>query len=493
MKRTSAGTNMDYSGLASNRLIMRIAIFALLLCAVSCKPKRSEQKIDDLARLTVRYINENKPDSVYSLLGETYRKQNSASTWTSMYNEHIFYMLPLKNLSLISSNDSLNVYKVDGKVPIQLILGNLDQRGKINTFSPSPYTETAKKTYKVATDNKLINHLDSIVDKVLSPYIQTKGNVGISAGIFYKGNSYFYNYGERKAGTKRLPDNHTLYDIGSITKTFTSTLLAIAVNQQKLTLETSISKFLPDSVATNPALQKITFKELANHTSGLPRNPDNLQATVKDVNQLYENYGVNDMFLFLKDFKQTDEPGTKFNYSNLGVGLMGVLLERVYDKPYEEILRQYITLPLKMDETVCSVNIAKFSNLAQGYNGYYQPVSFYRLQAFEAAGAIKSSTSDLISYAKAQIFPPTPTLEAAIRLSHQVTLDEGYSIFGLGWYYFPDNKTVITHAGRTGGYASSICIDPTKKIAVVALTNNSSTGHAIGKSLITALLEKNPI
>jgi hypothetical protein len=320
MKRTLAGLPMDYSEFASIGFLKRILMLALVLCVVSCKHTSSKQKIDAIVKLTIRYINENKPDSVYSLLGESYRKQISVTTWTSIYKEQISYMLPLKNLTLISSSDSLNVYKVDGKVPFQLIFGRLDQRGKINTFALLPYIETAKKTNKVPTDNKLINHLDSTVDKILSAYIQTKGNVGISAGIFYKGNSYFYNYGERKTGTRRLPDNHTLYDIGSITKTFTSTLLALAVNQQRLTLETSITKFLPDSVAKNPALQKITFKELANHTSGLPRNPDNLQATVEDINQLYENYSVADMFLFLKHFKPTADPGKRFNYSNLAVG-----------------------------------------------------------------------------------------------------------------------------------------------------------------------------
>lgn len=471
----------------NRRLLAIKTVFVLLLSLAGCKSTGSEQKIDTIAKLTIRYMNENKPDSVYFLLGETFRKQITATKWASIYNEQLSYLLPLKNLILISRNDSVSIYKVDGKQPLQIMFGNLDKHGKINTFFPSPFTETAKKTYKVSTDNKLINHLDSTVDKVLSAYIQTKGNVGISAGVFYKGNSYFYNYGERKIGTKSLPDNHTLYDIGSITKTFTSTLLAIAINQQKLTLETSITKFLPDSVAKNPALQKITFKELANHTSGLPRNPNNLQATIKDDNQRYENYGVKEMFSFLKHFKQTTKPGTNYNYSNLAVGLMGVLLERVYHKPYKELLRQYITLPLKMDETICSIDTTKFSNLAQGYNGFYQPASFLRLQAFEAAGAIKSSTSDLISYAKAQLSPPTPTLDAAIKLTHQVTLNKEADIFGLGWQYLHENKNVITHAGGTGGYYSSICIDLNKQIAVVVLTNNTSTGYTVAKDLIKIL------
>nr|WP_084407015.1 serine hydrolase domain-containing protein [Pedobacter panaciterrae] len=464
-----------------------IHITFLLLGLASCKPTASEQKTTAIAKLTIRYMNENKPDSVYLLFGEALRKQIPVVRWASIYKKQISGLLPLKNLSLVTWKDSIGIYKVTGKIPLQIMFGSLDKNDKMNTFAALSSTETAKKTYKVATDNKLINHLDSTVDKLVSAYIQTKGNVGVSAGVLYKGNSYFYNYGERKIDTKSLPDNHTLYDIGSISKTFTSTLLALAVHQQKLTLETSITKFLPDSVAENPALQKITFKELANHTSGLPRDADNLGATVIDANQPYGNYEVKDLFSLLKHFKQTTVPGVKYGYSNIGTGLIGVLLERIYHKSYKELLRQYITLPLKMNETMCSIDSTKFSNLAQGYNRFSQPVPFYHLQAVEAAGAIKSSTFDLITYAKAQLFSSNRTLDTALKLIHQVTFDKKPDIVGLGWYYLPDNKNVMTHTGGAGGYSSSICIDLSKQIAVVILTNNTSTGHILGKDLINVI------
>ncbi|WP_157766355.1 serine hydrolase domain-containing protein [Pedobacter ginsengisoli] len=432
-------------------------------------------------------MNENKPDSVYLLFGEALRKQIPVVRWASIYKKQISGLLPLRDLSLVTWKDSIGIYKVTGKIPLQIMFGNMDKNGKMNTFAAVPSTETAKKMYKVSTDNKLINHLDSTVDKVVSAYIQTKGNVGISTAVFYKRNSYFYNYGERKIGTKSLPDNHTVYDIGSITKTFTSTLLALAVHQQKLTLETSITKFLPDSVAQNQALKNITFKELANHTSGLPRDADNLGSTVIDANQPYGNYRIKDLFSLLRHFKQTTMPGVKYGYSNIGVGLMGVLLERVYQRSYRELLQQYITAPLEMNETVCSIDTTKFNNLAEGYNNFYQPVAFYHLQAVEAAGAIKSSTFDLINYVKAQILTSDPDLDLAIKLTHQVTFDKKPDIVGLGWHYLPDAKNVITHSGGTGGYSSSICIDLNKQIAVVVLTNNTSTGYIVAKDLINLI------
>src|SRR5690349_16613885 len=109
----------------NRRLLAIKTVFVLLLGLAGCKSTSSEQKIDTIAKLTIRYMNENKPDSVYFLLGEAFRKQITATTWASIYNEQLSYLLPLKNLTLISRDDSVSTYKVDGKQPLQIMLGNL--------------------------------------------------------------------------------------------------------------------------------------------------------------------------------------------------------------------------------------------------------------------------------------------------------------------------------------------------------------------------------
>jgi len=551
----------------------------------------SDKKTDSVTKLAIHYLNENKPDSLYQLTGERTRKHITATLLASFTKEKLPYLLPLTKVTFITKNDSVSVYKIDGKIPInfyisldklnkidkfsllpyqkelkavamsadekrtdelahkvltfinrqqddsayalagdqfkskvnavkwrdfadnaamltsvspfflrsnkginvyiirsyQFSFGDLAKDGKFNAFGFQPYPESAVKATKAATDNKLITQLDKVADKILSAYIQTQGNVGISAGVFYKGKSYFYNYGERKKGSNNLPDDHTLYEIGSITKTFTSTLLAMAVNEQKVTLETSITKFLPDSVAQNPALKKITFKELANHTAGFPRMPAGAELMVTDVDQPFGNYGINDMFSFLKHFKQIRQPGVKSEYSNFGVGLLGVLLEKIYHKTYPELIRNYITVPLKMNETMAIVDTLKFKNVAQGYGQVFEPVPFMNLTAVRSAGIIKSSTADLITYAKAQLLTPDAALSAAIKLTHQVTFKNDAVIVGLGWHYFPDDKNVLQHGGATGGCRASVCIDLSKQIGVVILTNNAGTGDMVGRNLIKAI------
>ncbi len=443
----------------------------------------SEQKTDLLARKVLNLINRRQADSVYLLAGDDFKKHIDAIRWNNVA-KNIFWLTPLPQAVFLRSENGVNIYSMR---PYEFMFGGIDKNGKFNAFAMQAYPENAVKTQKAGSDNKLITHLDSVVDKVIRAYIQTEGNVGISAAVFYKGHSYFYNYGERKKGGKQLPDAHTIYDIGSVTKTFTSTLLAIAVNQRKLTLETPITKFLPDSVVQNPALKNITFKELANHTSGFPFQPDNVNRKITDANQPFENYGSDDMFSALKHFKQTGQPGTEYAYSNWGLAVLGLLLEKIYNHPYPELIKQYITIPLKMTETMCAIDTLKTVNVAKGYGKLFEPVPFIKIAAFRSSGVIKSSAFDMLEYAQAQLSTPDHALTSAINLTHQITFDNGAYTVGLGWGYASDDKNVISHNGGTVGYHSNVSIDLSKQIAVVVLTNNVTAGDAVGVNLMKAI------
>lgn len=443
----------------------------------------SEQKTDLLARKVLNLINRRQADSVYLLAGDDFKKHIDAVRWNNVA-KNIFWLTPLPQAVFLRSENGVNIYSMR---PYEFMFGSIDKNGKFNAFAMPPYPDNTVKTQKVGSDNKLTTHLDSVVDKVIREYIQTKGNIGVSAGIFYKGHRYFYNYGERKKGGRQLPDANTIYDIGSVTKTFTSTMLAIAVNQGKLTLETPITKYLPDSVAQNPALKNITFKELANHTSGLPFQPDNVNRKITDVNQPFENYGSDDMFSALKYFKQTRRPGTEYAYSNWGQAVLGLLLEKIYNQSYPELIKQYITIPLKMTETMCAIDTLKTVNVAKGYGKLFEPVPFIKIAAFRSSGVIKSSAFDMLEYAQAQLSTSDHALTAAINLTHQITFDNGAYTVGLGWGYALDDKNVISHNGGTVGYHSNVSIDLSKQIAVVGLTNNVTTGDAVGVNLMKAI------
>ena len=128
------------------------------------------------------------------------------------------------------------------------------------------------------------------------------------------------------------------------------------MGDKKLALQDAITKYLPDSIAANKDLQNITLQQLSNHSSGLPRLPINMNFTITNYLQPYENYDDKAMFAFLSQFKATRKPGESYEYSNLAVGLLGVILERVYKKPYEQLVLDFITKPLGLTHTKTFVN-----------------------------------------------------------------------------------------------------------------------------------------
>lgn len=574
------------------RFLCLFVCFSFLWEFVSAQTSPTERKTDSMARLAVRYMNENKPDSVYLLAGDQMKLQINAQLWNNVYKNNLLPLLPFTKITFINSRDGVNKYRADGKVPIAFYTG-LDDRGKLKDFlfqpwkdepvaapmteaeqktdriarkiiaftnakqvdsiyyyageafkkqlslealksiaekniyplTPfpepiftgskngvskyktgefqmlirldeqgkydlllfQPYRDETLKTGKVTSDNPLKSRLDSSVDKVLSPYIQTKGNAGLSAGIRYKGKDYFYNYGDVKAGSGMLPGNHTLYEIGSITKTFTATLFALAVVQGKVKPDQSITAFLPDSVASNSALKNIMLKQLANHTSGLPRLPSNMQATITDPLQPYEHYDLKHMFSFLKSFSPSRKPGANYEYSNFGFGLLGVILERVYGKTYADLIAMYITGPSGLEHTKISLSDAELKKLSQGYNEEEKPVPAWELNSVRAAGALKSDSYDLLRYAVLQLQPPAGVLGKAILMTHNVSYTDESNVVGLGWHFLKDDLKVVQHSGGTGGYRSFVSADTANKIAVAVLTNNASNGDELGLRLSRAL------
>ncbi|NNU34491.1 beta-lactamase family protein [Mucilaginibacter sp. S1162] len=195
--------------------------------------------------------------------------------------------------------------------------------------------------------------MDKAVDSVARQYFRDPNSAGLSIGIIKNGKRYIYHYGETKKQTGMLPDNATVYEIGSITKTFTATLLAHAVLENKVSLTDDIRKYLAGSY---PNLEfngrPITLQDLANHTSRLPELPEDIgsQAAFNPLMPEF-NYDSARFYTALHKVKIDTLPGYKFLYSNWGYALLGHILENVYQQPYAVLLRNYITKPWGMNNT----------------------------------------------------------------------------------------------------------------------------------------------
>ena len=344
---------------------------AIVFCSSAASAQSRQQiKTDSIFALVQRFFNAKQADSIYSLGGERFKKALTPEGFRSIANQQLFPMNGIKGSSLISFvNNNVATYKlIFEAVTLQLQMG-LDQNNKLDLFLFQPFTQvTDDKLTPAATTNKLTSAMDKEVESVVRPYIQKSNTVGLSIGILKDGQIITYNYGETVRRNSQLPTSNTIFEIGSITKTFTSILLAYYVNEGKVKLTDPITKYLPDSVAKNPALKAVTMQSLSNHTSGLARVPDNLAINATDELNPYKNYNKQLLFSYLKTCKLNSQPGERYDYSNLSVGLLGTILSHISGKTFEQMVADIISKPLNMQNTTQHISPAQQSNVASVYN-----------------------------------------------------------------------------------------------------------------------------
>jgi CubicO group peptidase (beta-lactamase class C family) len=332
--------------------------------------------------------------------------------------------------------------------------------------------------------SKAVNALDPSVEGVSTKQIeaiytqvqrfpnQTQLSMGIIqngevqfAGIIRKNDSIFWTDNTQKS-----------FEIGSITKVFTSTLLANFVLENKLKLDDNIQEYLDVELNTE---EKITFKSLANHTSGLPRLPSNLNLTKVDPNNPYATYDENKLTVYLSsELKLNKSPGEKYDYSNLGAGLLGYELAKISNTTYEDLLQKMIFKKYGMlNSTSLRANVSE--PLVTGLDPEGKSTSNWDFDALASAGAIFSSVKDLSKFAIAQFNADNEELQ----LTHQPTfkINKNMSI-GLGWHLITrkKGKQVIWHNGGTGGYTSSMALNIEDQKGVIILSNVSAFNKNMG-------------
>ncbi|WP_317618111.1 serine hydrolase domain-containing protein [Pedobacter sp. AK017] len=276
-----------------------------------------------------------------------------------------------------------------------------------------------------------------------------------------------------------------MFEIGSVTKTFTSLLLAKEVVAGRMKLDDPINFYLPDDI---PGLtyqgHPITLKQLANHTSGFPRLPANIFKGKVDPQDPYKHYLADSLYAFLKHYKPSVMPGTVFSYSNYGAGVLGTLLERKQQHSFEQLIVTEICKPLGMDHTTVSLNGPAQKNFAQGYNEKGQPTAPWDLASLKGSGAIRSTLNDMIIYTRVQLGINSP-LKKAVLLSHQPTFKGKEQSMGLGWRISTTGKsTYLHHSGGTGGFRSFVGFNPAKQFGVVILSNAAEEVSAIGEAFL---------
>lgn len=302
------------------------------------------------------------------------------------------------------------------------------------------------------------------------------------------GKTEFAHFGHTTLPEGPPPANDTVYEIGSITKAFTGILLADMVLNGEVKLETTIGEALPTASAYPESVRKITLGQLATHSSGLPRLPGNLFATVKDQGNPYADYAVEHLDAFLRDYKPAStEP--KPEYSNLGFGLLGHALATKAGKSYETLITERVLTPLGMRDTVITLTDSHPKRLAPGHASG-KPVANWDLPTLAGAGALRSTPADMAKILATLLDPPDTRIGRAVRMARDPRKDfTGDARIGLGWITVESEQgsDLTWHNGGTGGYRSFIGVVPAAKVGLVVLTNANTNPDPIAMRTLNAL------
>jgi len=241
-------------------------------------------------------------------------------------------------------------------------------------------------------------------------------------------------------------------------------------------------------VAANKALDEITLQMLSNHTSGLSRLPDNLDYHSSDPLDPYKDYKKEYLFAYLKTCKLNTKPGETYAYSNLAVGLLGTILEKVSGKSYEQMVEEIICTPLGMKSTAQHLSPALKQRFVTVYNEDGKETPAWNFEALAPCGALRSTVNDLLLYAKANMMMGDTKLSKAFQLTHQVTHTQQDMKLGLGWHIIKvDGVDYIFHNGGTYGCSTFLAYNIEKKLAVVVFSNCAESVDATGGAIIKKL------
>lgn len=299
-----------------------------------------------------------------------------------------------------------------------------------------------------------------------------KQAIGAVIGVIDPTGRHISACGTFANGDPRTVDGDTIFEIGSITKVFTSLILADMVTRNEVALADPAAKYLPQTVAMPGRNGKsITLLDLSTHTSGLPRIPGNLK--LKNPANPYAGYTVQDLYSFLASYALPRDPGSEVEYSNLGAGLLGHLLARRAEMDFETLIATRLTRPLNMSDTRITLSSAMERRMATGHNASLAPVSNWDFPALAGAGALRSSANDLLTFLAAFLGYTESPLTTAMRAMLEIRRPVGKQKFeiALGWHLLGD---IAWHDGGTGGFRSLIGFDPKARIGVVALSNTST-------------------
>jgi CubicO group peptidase (beta-lactamase class C family) len=369
-----------------------------------------------------------------------------------------------EEIFLSFENQTFAVYKTTFEKAILTVNISIDENSKINGLYIKPFVEKSKSLIV----NSLSDFPVAIAKEIYAHSKDFPNRTQLSVAVISKGKVDYYGVIIENDTLRPADNQDKIFEIGSITKVFTSSVLASLVVDNKLKMSDFVNTYYP--ITFNNGI-KISFLDLANHTSGLPRLPENLDLSNEE--NPYKSYGENELNEYLTKFlKLENNAGKKYGYSNLGAGLLGHILGLSQKKTFNELLQERIFKKYTMNNSYTSLEGIE-SKIVKGLDENGQEVSNWEFAVLFGGGGILSTTEDLAKFAQAQFDKKNKALE----LTRKPTFDINKEMkIGLGWHILKSENdfNLIWHNGGTGGYSSSMVLDVEKKNGIIILSNVSA-------------------
>lgn len=311
------------------------------------------------------------------------------------------------------------------------------------------------------------------VRRVIDARVRLGIHRSVVLGVVDHGRIEIYGVGRIGPGESRPPSEDTVYEIGSVTKVFTGLLLARGVVEGRLRLEDRLGSVLEKISSLPPSARSITLRQLATHTSGLPRDPPNLRSGDYEPTNPFAHFGEESLRRALVSSAPI-VPSTDPRYSNFGFGLLGWALSKTRALPYPAVLKRDVLEPLSMVSTTIE---ASSGDVAQGFV-YQHRVPAWHFRFTAGAGALRSTARDMLRFLRAQLEPGSTPLAEALRLAQHAHWRGSRRSVGLGWGRYPldGGGTLFRHNGGTGGFRSFVGFVPERGRGVVVLSNSAQAG-----------------
>jgi D-alanyl-D-alanine-carboxypeptidase/D-alanyl-D-alanine-endopeptidase len=316
-------------------------------------------------------------------------------------------------------------------------------------------------------------------------------HVGVEVGVWWEGETWTFARGRLGADRPDSPRPDTIFEIGSITKVFTATVLADMAEQGVVAFDDPVQRYLPEGVELPVRKRPITLADLAAQTSGLPRLPKGLVGlSLRQRKNPYAGFTDAHLERAIAGTRLRDNPGDKLRYSNFGFGLLGYVLALRAGQSYEQLVRERICAPLRLVDTSISISGHALPRFADGHNRRGQQVPHWDLPTLAGAGALRSTVADLLRFLDLQLREPTTRLGRAAWATHKPRARRGRLAQGLGWARLPllgHSLEVLWHNGGTGGFRGFVGFVKESGTGVVVLSNCARSVDAVGFRTLEAI------